>query len=188
MVFTNGIKFTKKENENYIRQQNKCKFSNPKDEYIWSSIQYKICSKCNHNKQLIRFKGNTSGTDAFDKNGYRLRRPECNECMKKIYSGKCLAQKKAKEMNIPCKAPDGILCAICGNPPTARNSLVFDHCHKTQIFRGYCCNACNRSLGVFGDDLSGILRVVNYLLQNNKQTIIQNENGLLEIAKSNNYD
>lgn len=179
-------KFTSNENQIYIKQQNKCKFTNPKDEYIWALTQYKICSKCTKNTQLIYFNGNTSGTDAFDKNGYRLRRPECKECSQKMYKGKLLARKKAKEMNISYKAPEGVVCAICNNPPTARNGLVFDHCHKTQIFRGFCCNTCNRTLGVFGDDVSGILRAVNYLLKHDKQTIIQNENGFLEIIKKPN--
>jgi hypothetical protein len=39
-------------------------------------------------------------------------------------------------------------CIICGS----EESLVVDHCHKTNIIRGMLCNHCNRGLGHFKDD------------------------------------
>lgn len=171
------ISFTDKEIENYKRQKEKCIFKTPKDEYLWAKEQNKTCSKCLKEKKLCDFNGNTSGTDAFDKSGYRLRRPECIECTKLISKGKSEAKKKAKELGISYIAPEGTLCGICNKPESKGNCIVFDHCHKKNIFRGYCCNSCNRSLGVLGDDIDGILRVLNYLLKNEECNIIQNENG-----------
>ena len=57
--------------------------------------------------------------------------------------------------------------------------MVFDHCHVNNIFRGYCCNSCNRSIGVLGDNVDGLLKVMNYLLKTEKSKIIQNEEGKL---------
>lgn len=171
--------FTKKEYDNYIKQTYKCKFKTPQEEYDWAKTQSKICSKCNIQKRLTEYKGNTSGADAFDKSGYRLRRPECNTCNREISSGKTIAKKIAKEMGISYIAPEGTRCAICEQPPTSSNCLVFDHCHEKNIFRGYCCNSCNRSMGVLGDNVNGLLRALNYLLKNEKCKIVQSEDGQL---------
>lgn len=173
------MEFTDKERQNYIRQSNKCIFKTPEEEYLYANENYKKCSKCNLNKNLNNFNGNTSGTDAFDKNGYRLRRPECLECGKNINKGKYIAKKQAKEQGISHKAPEGTLCEICNKPSTIRNKIVFDHCHLTNKFRGYTCNSCNKSLGVFGDNIDGLLKVMNYLLKFEECKIIQEEDGSL---------
>lgn len=175
----NYPRFTQKEYDNYQKQQHKCKFKSPQEEYDWAKTQTKICSKCNIERKLTEYRGNTAGTDAFDKFGYRLRRPECNICNKEISSGKTIAKKIAKEMGISYIAPEGTICAICKQPPTPSNCLVFDHSHEKYIFRGYCCNSCNRSMGVLGDNVDGLLRALNYLLKNEKCKIVQNEDGQL---------
>lgn len=174
-----NVSFTKKEIENYTRQQSKCVFKNPYDEYIWAKTQTKICSKCMKEKRLCDYMGNTSGTDAFDKSGLRLRRPECTECTKNVAKGKTQAKKSAKELGISYVAPEGTLCAICEKPASVGNSMVFDHCHINNVFRGYCCNSCNRSIGVLGDNVDGLLKALNYLLKTEKINIIQNEKGEL---------
>lgn len=171
--------FTEKEIKNYDRQKDKCIFKSPKEEYEWAKTQKKTCSKCLTEKKLSDFNGNTSGTDAFDKNGYRLRRPECKECSKNISKGKTEAKKKAKNLGISYVAPEGTLCAVCNKPSCIGNGMVFDHCHINNIFRGYCCNSCNRSIGVLGDNIDGLLQAINYLLKTEKCNIIQNEEGKL---------
>ena len=175
--------FTQKEYENYSRQKGKAHFSSPEDEYKYEFHNYKICSMCKENKKLIEFNGNTSGTDAFDKKGYRLKRPECSICTKKASNGKSQAKKIAKKEGIEYNAPDGSKCGICNKIQTEKNKLVFDHCHKTEKFRGYCCNSCNRSLGVFGDNVEGLVNALNYLLKSEPVKIIQNVNGNIEIIK-----
>ena len=173
------LPFTKKETENYNRQKDKCIFKTPEEEYEWAKKQKKTCSKCLTEKILSDFNGNTSGTDAFDKNGYRLRRPECKICTKNVSIGKTEAKKKAKELGISYVAPEGTLCEVCNKPPSVGNCMVFDHCHVNNIFRGYCCNSCNRSIGVLGDNVDGLLKVMDYLLKTEKSKIIQNEEGKL---------
>jgi hypothetical protein len=174
-------KFTKTELDNYTRQSTKCKFKTPQEEYDWAKTQPKVCSKCQVTKTLVDFRGNTSGTDAFDRDGYRLRRPECTVCTKSVSKGKNEAKKKAKELGIPYVAPEGTVCAVCNKPPSKGNCLVFDHCHELNVFRGYCCNSCNRSMGILGDNVQGLLNAVNYLLKTEKNKIVQNEDGILTI-------
>ena len=176
---TVAVSFSNKERDNYKRQQDKCVFKTPEEEYMWAQTQFKQCSKCFKEKKLTEYNGNTSGTDAFDRAGYRLRRPECGECTKSANKGKDIAKKLAKETGIAYKAPEGTVCSICNKLPTRGNGLVFDHCHEKNIFRGYACNACNRSMGVLGDNVDGLLRALNYLLKDEKCKIVQNEDGTL---------
>jgi hypothetical protein len=177
----NIIKFSKKEKENYIRQKDKCKFKSAEEEYEWAKTQEKKCSKCKITKTRVDFTGNTSGTDAFDRNGYRLLRPECKECKKKSYNGKIQAVKNAKTMNIQHKPPEGTLCCICQEPEKKGDAIVFDHDHLSNTFRGYCHNSCNRSLGVLGDNVKELIKAINYLNKSEKHKIIQDENGMLKI-------
>jgi hypothetical protein len=174
-------KFTKKEYNNYIRQKDKCIYKSPEEEYKASYNIYKICCKCNQNKKIIDYKGNTSGTDAFDKKGLRLRRPECNECSKNEAKGKNIAKQVAKKSGISYEAPEGTKCSICNKLQDEKNKLVFDHCHKNNTFRGYCCNSCNRSLGVLGDDVEGLIKALNYLLKSQPTKLKQNDNGFIDI-------
>lgn len=55
-------------------------------------------------------------------------------------------------------------CDIC-NVPEAECSrgLALDHDHQTGAFRGLICNNCNRGLGLLGDNISSISKVVDYL-------------------------
>lgn len=176
--------FTNNERELYSKQKNKAKFSSPEKEYKYASEKEKECSKCKSIKKLTEYSGNTSGCDAFDKNGYRLRRPECKDCNEKASKGKSEAKKLAKSRGISFKAPEGTKCAICDKLPEKGNVLVFDHCHKTNCFRGYLHNSCNRSLGVLGDDCLGAIRYFNYVNKTENKKIIQStDTGDLKIIE-----
>jgi hypothetical protein len=175
--------FNENEQKHYKTHAHKAKFATPEQEYEeYSSKTEKKCTKCAIVKTLDKFNGNTSGADPFDKKGYRLRRPECSECTKLAGKGKDVAKKIAKEQQIAYKAPEGTLCGICEKPGSAENVLVFDHCHTTERFRGYLCNSCNRSAGVLGDNVEGLLRVLNYLNASEKRTIIQDADGNLRFG------
>lgn len=174
--------FTENERNHYTaRFTEKAKFTSPEAEFEWANTQTKCCTKCFNDKPLTLFSGNTSGSDPFDREGYRLRRPECIDCTKKVAEGQNIAKKIAKEQNIPYRAPEGTTCAVCHKLPTVRNGLVFDHCHDTNTFRGYLCNSCNRSIGVLGDTVESLLAAINYLNKDKKLSITQNTNGILEI-------
>ena len=74
---TNEIVFTHKDREHYHIQSHKAVFQSPEEEFDWAKEHFKTCTKCKVLKDLTHYRGNTAGTDAFDKFGYRLRRPEC---------------------------------------------------------------------------------------------------------------
>jgi hypothetical protein len=184
MAVMQTSKITENERELYIKQKSKAKFGTVEEEYEYAEKNIKKCSKCNSMKKLSEYSGNTSGCDAFDRNGYRLRRPECKDCNKTATKGKTDAIKLAKSLGIPHKAPEDTKCALCGNLPKKGDELVFDHCHKTNTFRGYLHNSCNRSLGVLGDDVPGLMRSINFLNKYEKKNITQNKDtGSLEIIE-----
>jgi len=170
-------KFTENERDHYkkaLAGGRKIKHETPEQEYVYRSKTFKECSKCAENKKLTEFDFNCSGRDQFNKDGYRHHRPECKKCKKKASSGKQQAKKIAKEMGISYKAPHGIKCGICDK----KKKMVFDHCHEKNIFRGYLCDCCNRSLGCFRDNIDGIEPVINYL---HKCCPMEVENKLQEI-------
>jgi transposase-like protein len=136
--------FTKNEYSNYKRYSESSKFNSPDEEYDWALTQYKNCSKCGEFKNLNEYGFNTAGRDPFDANGYRLRRPECKDCNKKITDGKNKAKKIAEKLGLPTKAPDGTNCELCGSI----EKIVFDHDHDSEKFRGWLCDPCNRSQGL----------------------------------------
>jgi hypothetical protein len=169
---TSGFIITDNERQHYTNFKHKAKFSSPEEERIYASSNEKQCTKCKDIKKLTEYQGNTSGSDPFNKDGYRLLRPECKDCGSKVSSGKSSAIKLAKQLGIPHKAPEGTTCGVCGKLAKNGDKLVFDHCHKTNKFRGYLHNSCNRSIGVLGDDVEQALKAVNYLNTTEKQIVI----------------
>jgi hypothetical protein len=56
-------------------------------------------------------------------------------------------------------------CAICAKPISAlRRRMNIDHCHETNVVRGILCSGCNTGLGHLGDNLDGLHRALDYLL------------------------
>lgn len=63
------------------------------------------------------------------------------------------------------------LCPICnrgmeelGNKKQLRlQTWVLDHCHDTEIFRGWLCSNCNTGLGSFKDDVDKVYKAYKYL-------------------------
>jgi 5-methylcytosine-specific restriction endonuclease McrA len=60
------------------------------------------------------------------------------------------------------------LCALCGD--LIDGDAVLDHDHKTNSFRGWLCQKCNRGLGNFDDDLGRMNRAIKYLEENNERS------------------
>ena len=42
-------------------------------------------------------------------------------------------------------------------------SWVLDHCHGTELFRGWLCGNCNTGLGAFKDKINRVKRATEYL-------------------------
>jgi hypothetical protein len=55
-------------------------------------------------------------------------------------------------------------CAICECEfPKDTKHIHVDHCHKTNIIRGFLCASCNKGLGFFKDDVRILERAISYL-------------------------
>jgi hypothetical protein len=163
------VEFTANERSHYTGPfGSKAKFKSPEEEHAWAEKQRKTCNKCRVELPRTSFARNTSGSDPFDRDGYRLRRGDCVDCNKKAEQGMAKAKAVAKRAGVSYKAPEGTACAVCART----EGLVFDHCHTTEQFRGYLCDPCNRSMGVLGDNVEGLLRYVSYLNRTEKKTVV----------------
>jgi len=162
-------KFSKKEYGHYERGvlTGDSKFKNPEEEFFWAYSQKRKCSKCDQEKRLTDYRNNTSGSHGFDRDKIRLRRPECGECTKKASKGKDEAVKLAKSLGISHKAPEGTKCELCNST----KGIVFDHDHEKNVFRGWLCDPCNRSMGVLGDNAKSLLKTVAYLSKGNTEAL-----------------
>ncbi len=50
-------------------------------------------------------------------------------------------------------------CELC----PSEGPLVFDHCHRSGLFRGWLCRTCNMALGLINDDVRVARAIVRYL-------------------------
>lgn len=61
------------------------------------------------------------------------------------------------------------LCFICGNPEITRTKggqirrLSIDHDHVTGKVRNLLCDACNRGIGNFHDNIIAMERAIQYI-------------------------
>lgn len=162
-------KFSTRERGHYQRGvlTGDSKFTSPEEEYYWAYSQSRKCSKCRENKRLIEYRTNTSGSHGFDRDRIRLRRPECGDCTRSASKGKDQAVKLAKSLGMSHKAPVGTKCELCNST----KGIVFDHDHEKNVFRGWLCDPCNRSMGVLGDDAKSLLKTVAYLSKDNTKAL-----------------
>ena len=63
-------------------------------------------------------------------------------------------------------AEQGGGCYICGKKPSERRALDIDHDHKTGKVRGLLCSNHNRAIGLFGDNIRGLIKALEYLARN----------------------
>jgi len=119
------------------------------------TIQTRICSKCGSEHPLTEefFARNQSTNTGGDK----YFRPECKKCTREAGKGKNQAYKLAGK---PKRPIIGTPCDRCGRTD---KKLVFDHCHETLGHRGWLCDNCNRSMGMLGDDIDGMLLSAIYI-------------------------
>ena len=55
-------------------------------------------------------------------------------------------------------------CDCCGRHVSkTKRGFHLDHCYKTGVFRGWLCPQCNRGLGNFGENVSGLEKAIKYL-------------------------
>ena len=62
------------------------------------------------------------------------------------------------------------VCKICYGPPMGKGAYHVDHCHKTGKIRGLLCHKCNVALGMVGDNMDILRKLINYISTNGETT------------------
>jgi len=116
----------------------------------------KTCKYCEKSLPLHMFKLRYKG---YKPVGTRGRDHICKTCCKE-------SSKKLRQLKViaPPKPLDK-KCQCCG---VAVDTFFFDHCHKTDEFRGWICRSCNVGLGFLGDNVEGIEKALTYLRKVNE--------------------
>jgi hypothetical protein len=109
-------------------------------------------------KKCIRC-GETKPIHVFEKKKRELNYRNICKCCRN-HANKTASTLKRKYVKIHGQPPPYSPCSICQKK---EKSLVFDHCHKTDQFRGWLCRSCNCAISKLGDDSIGLLRAVHSL-------------------------
>jgi len=131
----------------------------------------KTCTKCGATKDITEFyrRGGKQSPDT--------RHNHCKECTKKRVSATPSIVKREQALKrmygITQQDYDVMLaeqnnqCAICGTTePGGRhtsNYFVVDHCHTTGKVRKLLCHHCNTALGLVGDNIDTLHKMIAYL-------------------------
>lgn len=74
------------------------------------------------------------------------------------FKARLLAKREAE-----CGRKRPMHCELCKEKPNGRGFTVWDHCHKTQRFRGWLCDRCNKVLGLVKDSRELLFAMAAYL-------------------------
>src|SRR6266568_1899224 len=135
----------------------------------------KQCSKCELVKPLGHF-----SRDKHSKDGYRSDCKVCHSRLWKPYSEQVNYQVTYRGNHLlrtygltsdqyqALYDQQQGCCAACGRPETVvkygkLSPLAVDHCHSTGAVRGLLCSACNRALGLLGEDPERIEALLRYI-------------------------
>ena len=78
-------------------------------------------------------------------------------------------RQRQKQIAIAGRAkPD--VCEICKE---CNRYIVFDHCHTSNLFRGWLCDRCNKVLGILKDNPILIRKLADYVENFNEQIDIK---------------
>ena len=109
----------------------------------------KLCIRCHQEKPI----------EVFEKKKRELnRRNICKTC--RTTTARVTNALKRAHVRSHGRPDHFSKCSICKSRP---RTLVFDHCHKTNMFRGWICRGCNAAIGKLGDDYNGLQRAVLYI-------------------------
>lgn len=112
----------------------------------------KICVKCGQRKNKKSFPKHIRYKDGFD--------TRCKKCVKTASKVRNNLHKVAIDKPV--------CCPICKKSPENFKKPYrwhLDHDPESNKFRGWLCEPCNMSLGLLGDNITGIVSALNYLLE-----------------------
>jgi hypothetical protein len=110
-----------------------------------------------------------------------IRRPHSSTSLPKFCSAVCSGTYNAKkgENNWNWKGgnnsrylknlaprPRPKTCEICGEEGKKRNGIVLDHNHNTAKFRGWLCSNCNTIIGLSGENINKLNKIISYISEN----------------------
>ena len=111
-----------------------------------------ICKRHTHNRRNLCYKCENKRENKWRaKNGDSILRKRRKHYAEKVYG--TTYEKYQERMASSDK------CEVCGS----KDKLCYDHDHKNMQFRGVLCNKCNRSIGILGDTVESIQKVLFYL-------------------------
>jgi hypothetical protein len=131
----------------------------------------KTCTKCGVTKDIVEF------YKRGGKQSPNTRHNHCKECTKKRVSATPSIIKREQALKrmygITQQDYDVMLaeqnnqCAICKTTEPggrhASNYFVVDHCHNTGKVRKLLCHHCNTALGLVGDNIDTLQKMIQYL-------------------------
>jgi len=134
----------------------------------------KQCPKCREIKLLSEFnKSSTTkdGQSTWCKMCVRLNAKKWQLKNKEISSHQIRVRSLKNKFGLTIEDYEKLLkqqsgkCALCGKDKGNSNGirLAVDHDHKTGKIRGLLCWSCNAGLGLLGDNIVSMKRVIDYL-------------------------
>jgi hypothetical protein len=111
------------------------------------NVQTKVCKSCDIEKPVSEFRLYRRATGDRES-----RDSKCKTCSRRQYDVADRLRKTA--------SPYEGNCGCCGKETP---NPVLDHCHKTEVFRGWLCSPCNLGIGTLGDTLNDITNALTYL-------------------------
>ena len=117
----------------------------------------RTCSRCKETKDISCFSKRSDRPSGVQS--------KCKEC-EKIY--RRMYYKPHEKIRQKLKISDDLYedlmknenCQICDAELTKK---CIDHCHSTNKIRGVLCNNCNTALGLVGDNVDTLHKMINYL-------------------------
>ena len=138
----------------------------------------KICTYCKKELSISSFSKDKSRYD-----GLHSTCKDCSSMLRKKYRTSKDGKRVTKNTNLKklygitvdeyesmYESQNGV-CLICKQKESLMEngllrSLSVDHDHITDEVRGLLCNACNRGLGLFRDNIDALNNAIEYLKQN----------------------
>lgn len=162
-TYSNGVFESNEQFDKRVYCNNSCFYAflrgkKHPDRVAYEAANERFCPQCKITKSLIEFP--TKGKRKSGSAVYGF----CKVC----HTKKQREFKFRSIYNISIEEYDSMFesqnkcCAICKRPPKNMR-LAVDHNHKTGQIRGLICWICNRTLGMFHDDLDRFTVLMKYI-------------------------